>query len=112
MAAVLLFLVGVTLASCYVQTPARRTVEGWRRALVPYLLVETIILFAFALLWWRAGTQQSTMQIVLLSIASFGMGLQGALVGAFEILDGNTVAITGTWLLLGILRPSLTRFAS
>lgn len=103
--AVLLFLVGVTLGSRYLQTlPARQPVESWRRTLARYLLVEGLILLAFALVWSFTGNfaHRATLQGVLLGVAAFSLGLQGALFGAFNILDVNTVAITGTELLLGI----------
>jgi uncharacterized membrane protein YoaK (UPF0700 family) len=40
-------------------------------------------------------------QLVLLGLAAFGMGLQGALVATFNLLDINTVALTGVVVLLG-----------
>jgi len=103
--AVVLFLVSLTLGSRYLQTlPARQSVASWRSTLARYLLVEGLILLAFALVWSLAGNlaQHPAVQVVLLGIAVFGMGLQGALLGAFNILDVNTVALTGTELLLGI----------
>lgn len=103
--AILLFLVSITLGSLYLQTlPARQPAGSWRRTLAWYLLGEALVLLAFALVWALAGTlaQQPAVQVVLLGIAAFGMGLQGTLFGAFNILDVNTVALTGTELLLGM----------
>jgi uncharacterized membrane protein YoaK (UPF0700 family) len=103
--AVLLLLVGITLGSLYLQTlPARQPMESWRRTLARYLLVEGLVLLAFAVVWLLTGNlaQQPAVQVVLLGIGALGMGLQGALIGAFNILDVNTVALTGTELLLGI----------
>ena len=103
--AVVLFLVSLTLGSRYLQTlPARQSVERWRSTFARYLLGEGLLLLAFALLWSLAGNlaQHPATQVVLLGIAVFSMGLQGALLGAFNILDVTTVALTGTELLLGI----------
>lgn len=103
--AVVVFLTSVTLGAIYLQAlPARQAVRGWRSTLARYLLVEGLILLAFALLWQLTGNpaQHPATQVVLLGIAALGMGLQGALFGAFNILDVNTVALTGTELLLGI----------
>ena len=102
---VVLFLVGLTLGSRYLQTlPIRQPVASWRSTFARYLLGEGLILLAFALVWSLAGdlAQHPAVQVVLLGIAAFGMGLQGALLGAFNILNVNTVALTGTELLLGV----------
>ena len=103
--ALLLFLVSITLGTLYLQAlPALQGAGIWRSTLARYLLGEGLILLAFALVWLLAGNrvQQLAVQVVLLGIAAFGMGLQAALLGAFNILDVNTVALTGTELLLGI----------
>lgn len=103
--AIVLFLVGLTLGSRYLQTlPTRQSVASWRSTFARYLLGEGLILLAFALVWSLAGdlAQHPAVQVVLLGIAAFGMGLQGALLGTFNILDVNTVALTGTELLLGV----------
>jgi hypothetical protein len=100
-----LFLVSLTLGSRYLQTlPTRQSMASWRSTLARYLLIEGLILLAFALVWQLTGNpaQHPATQVVLLGIAALGMGLQGALFGAFNILDVNTVALTGTELLLGI----------
>jgi len=104
-AAILFFLVSITLGSLYLQRlPARQPVGMWRRTLTRYLVVEGLILLAFGLLWLLAGNpaQHPALQVVLLGIAAFGMGLQGALVAAFNIPDVVSVALTGTELLLGM----------
>jgi uncharacterized membrane protein YoaK (UPF0700 family) len=103
--AILVFLASVTLGSLYLQTrPAQQSVSSWRSTISRYLLVEGLVLLAFAILWLITGNpaQHPTMQIVLLGVAALGMGLQGALFGAVNILDVNTVALTGTELLLGM----------
>jgi uncharacterized membrane protein YoaK (UPF0700 family) len=103
--AIVLFLVSITVGSRYLQMlPARQPAASWRRTLARYLLVEGLILLAFALVWLLTGNpaQHPVIQVVLLGIAAFGMGLQGALFGAINILDVTTVALTGTELLLGI----------
>jgi uncharacterized membrane protein YoaK (UPF0700 family) len=85
--------------------PSGSTIRSrWRRTFACYLLVEGLVLLIFAIVWSLVGNlaQHSAVQVVLLGIAAFGMGLQGALLGAFNILDVSTVALTGTDLLLGI----------
>ncbi len=102
---VLLFLVSITLSSLYLQSlPAQMPPESWRGTLARYLLVQGLILLAFALVWALGGSpaQDLTRQVVLLGIAAVGMGTQGALVAKFAILDVVSVAMTGTELLLGI----------
>jgi uncharacterized membrane protein YoaK (UPF0700 family) len=102
---VLLFLVGVIVGSRSLQMlPLHQSMGRWRRTFAGYLLVEGVVLLAFAIVWSLVGnlSQHPVVQVVLLGIAAFGMGLQGALVGAFNILDINTAALTGTELLLGI----------
>jgi uncharacterized membrane protein YoaK (UPF0700 family) len=103
--AVVVFLASLTLSAIYLQTrPTQQAVRGWRSTLARYLLVEGLILLAFALLWQLTGNpaQHPATQVVLLGVAALGMGLQGALFGAINILDVNTVALTGTELLLGM----------
>ena len=103
--ALLLFLGGIILGSRSLQMlPTQQTVGRWRRAFACYLLGEEVILLAFALVWLLAGhlARHPVEQVVLLGMAAFGMGLQGALLGAFNILDVSTVALTATELLLGI----------
>ena len=103
--ALLLFLVGVIVGSRSLQMlPMHQSVGRWRRTFAYYLLVEGVVLLAFALVWSLVGNlaQHPAVQVILLGIGAFGMGLQGALVGAFNILDINTAALTGTELLLGI----------
>jgi uncharacterized membrane protein YoaK (UPF0700 family) len=103
--ALLLFLVGVIVGSRSLQMlPMHQSMGHWRRTFACYLLVEGVVLLAFAIVWSLVGNlaQHPAVQVVLLGIAAFGMGLQGALVGAFNILDINTAALTGTELLLGI----------
>jgi uncharacterized membrane protein YoaK (UPF0700 family) len=103
--ALLFFFASITLGSRYLEAlPARQPAGSWRRAFARYLLVEGLILLAFALLWSLAGNfaQHPAVQVILLSFAAFGMGLQGALLGIFNILDVNPIALTGTELLLGM----------
>jgi uncharacterized membrane protein YoaK (UPF0700 family) len=104
-AAVLLYLMSITLGSLYLQSlPAQMPPESWRGTLARYLLIEGLILLVFALVWALGGTpaQNTTQQVVLLGIAAVGMGVQGALVAKFAILDVASVALTGTELLLGM----------
>jgi uncharacterized membrane protein YoaK (UPF0700 family) len=103
--ALLLLFVGITLGTLYLQTlPARQPAGDWRSTLARYLLVEALVLLVFALIWTVGGNlaQQPEVQVVLLGIAAYGMGLQGALFGAFNVLGVNTLALTGTELLLSI----------
>jgi uncharacterized membrane protein YoaK (UPF0700 family) len=104
-AAILLLLVGITFGSrCLQLLPARQSAGYWRRALARYLLGEGLVLLAFALVWSLVGqlAPHPAVQIILLGMGAFGMGLQGALLGAFNIVDVNTVAMTATELPFGI----------
>jgi uncharacterized membrane protein YoaK (UPF0700 family) len=86
--ALLLFLASVTLGSLSLQRlPARQSVARWRATLARHLLVEALILLAFALLWALSGdlVQHPERQLVLLGVAAVGMGWQGALVAACDI---------------------------
>jgi hypothetical protein len=76
----------------------------WRATLARHLLVEALILLAFARLWALSGdlVQHPERQLVLLGVAAVGMGWQGALVAACDIPKVVSVALTGTELLLGI----------
>jgi len=103
--AVLIFLASVTLGSLYLgRLPDRQPPRGWRRALARYLLVEGLVLLAFAILWQLTGNpaQHPAMQVALLGVAACGMGLQGALVATFNLPNVVSVALTGTELLLGM----------
>jgi uncharacterized membrane protein YoaK (UPF0700 family) len=102
--AVLIFLAGVTLGFLYLdRVPDRQTPRGCRRTLARYLLIEGLVLLAFAILWLLTGVPANhpVMQVALLCIAAFGMGLQGALIATFNLPNVVSVALTGTELLLG-----------
>jgi uncharacterized membrane protein YoaK (UPF0700 family) len=103
-ATILLFLVSITLGSLYLQgQPARQAVGQWRRTIITCLLVEGLVLLALALLWALTGNPANhpVMQVALLGIAAFGMGLQGALIATFNLPNVVSVALTGTELMLG-----------
>lgn len=103
--AILVFLASVTLGSLYLgRLPGRQPLRGWQRTLARYLLGEGLVLLAFGLLWQLMGNpaQHPAIQVALIGIAAFGMGLQEALVGAFNLPNVVSVALTGTELLLGM----------
>ena len=87
LAAVLVSFVGVTLGSfCLRRAPQRQTEQSWRTTLVSTLLIEWLLFLAFAILWRVTSnlSQQAGVQILLLGLAALGMGIQGALVEAFN----------------------------
>ena len=70
---------------------------------VRFLLPEWFFLLGFALLWQLTGnlSQNNGMQIALLCIAVFAMGIQGVLVQKFNFPGVIVNALTGTEILLG-----------
>jgi uncharacterized membrane protein YoaK (UPF0700 family) len=104
LAAVLVSFVGVTLGSFWLQrAPPRRTEQTWRTTLVRTLLIEWLVFLAFAVLWRVTSdlSQQGGVQILLLCLAALGMGIQGAIVEAFNLSGVVANALTGTVLTLG-----------
>ena len=104
LAAVLVSFVGVTLGSfCLGRAPQRQTEQTWRTTLVRTLLIEWLLFLAFAILWRVTSnlSQQAGVQILLLCLAALGMGIQGALVEAFNFPGVVANALTGTVLTLG-----------
>ena len=102
--ALLLNFVGVTIGALIIhRAPLRRTTRRWRNRIMITLLIEWIFLLAFAFVWFMTSnlTQQNTAQIVLLGLAAFGMGIQGAVVIAFEFPGVVANAMTGVVLVLG-----------
>jgi uncharacterized membrane protein YoaK (UPF0700 family) len=102
--AVLVFLVGVACGSfCLGRVPQQQTETAWRHTFVRYLLMEWLLLLVYAIIWLVTGnlSQQAAVQILLLCIAALGMGIQGALVMAFNIPGVVADALTGTVILLG-----------
>jgi hypothetical protein len=65
--------------------------------------MEWMVFLVFALWWEVTGdlASHAGTQIILLTLAAFAMGMQGALVQAFEIPGVVANALTGTVLLLG-----------
>jgi uncharacterized membrane protein YoaK (UPF0700 family) len=102
--AVLVSFVGVTLGSfCLQQAPQRQTEQTWRTTLVRTLLIEWLLFLAFAIIWHVTSnlSRQAGVQILLLGLAALGMGIQGALIQAFNIPGVVANALTGTMLTLG-----------
>ena len=102
--AVLVSFVGVTLGTfCLGRAPQRQTEQTWRTTLVRTLLIEWLLFLAFAILWRVTSnlSQQGEVQILLLCLAALGMGIQGALVEAFNFPGVVANALTGTVLTLG-----------
>jgi uncharacterized membrane protein YoaK (UPF0700 family) len=103
--AVLVFFCGITLGSLYLGRGSQvEPREGSRTTIARYLLVEVLVLLAFAILWQLTGTpaNQSVTQVVLLGMAAFAMGLQGALIATFNLPDILSVALTAVVVLLGM----------
>lgn len=102
--AVPIFLGGITLGSLYLgRRSERQPPEGARGMLARLLLIEGLVLLGFALLWQFTGDPAShpVTQVILLGIAAFGMGLQGALVASFNLPNIVSVALTAVVVLLG-----------
>jgi uncharacterized membrane protein YoaK (UPF0700 family) len=101
---VLVSFVGVILGSfCLQRAPQRQTEQTWRTTFVRILLIEWLLFLAFAILWYETSnlSQQGGVQILLLGLAALGMGIQGALVQAFNFPGVVANALTGTVLTLG-----------
>jgi uncharacterized membrane protein YoaK (UPF0700 family) len=86
--AVLVYLIGVMCGSfCLGRAPQQAIWPRWLTTLFRYLLMEWMAFLVFAL--WREATgdlaSHAGTQIILLTLAAFAMGLQGAMVQAFEI---------------------------
>jgi uncharacterized membrane protein YoaK (UPF0700 family) len=83
--------------------PQRQTALSWRNRILITLLVEWVFLLTFVIVWFTTSnlTQQSSAQIILLGLAAFGMGIQGAIVIAFEFPGVVANAMTGVVLVLG-----------
>jgi uncharacterized membrane protein YoaK (UPF0700 family) len=102
--AVLVSFVGVILGSfCLQRAPRRQTEPTWHNTLVRILLMEWLSLLVFAILWYVTSnlSQQEGVQILLLGLAALGMGIQGALIQAFNFPGVVANALTGTVLALG-----------
>jgi uncharacterized membrane protein YoaK (UPF0700 family) len=103
--AVLIFFCGITLGSVYLGRGSQdEPREGSRTTIARYLLIEMLVLLAFAILWQFTGTpaNQPVTQVILLGMAAFAMGLQGALIARFNLPDILSVALTAVVVLLGM----------
>ncbi len=102
--AVLVFLVGVAFGSfCLGRAPQQQTGPAWHNTFARYLLMEWLLLLVYAIIWRVTSnlSQQAGVQILLLCVAALGMGMQGALVLAFNIPGVVADALTGTLIALG-----------
>jgi uncharacterized membrane protein YoaK (UPF0700 family) len=90
-------------ASIIHRTPLRRTARRWRKIIILTLLVQWIFLLTFVSLWSTNNNwiRQNVIQIILLGLAAFGMGIQGAIVVAFEFPGVVANAMTGVVIVLG-----------
>jgi uncharacterized membrane protein YoaK (UPF0700 family) len=95
---------GSTLAALRLQRAlARRTEPSHRNTFVPILLIEGLPLLAFAIVWRVTSdlAQHAGVQVLLLALAGFAMGIQGALVSAFNLPGVVANALTGAVITLG-----------
>jgi uncharacterized membrane protein YoaK (UPF0700 family) len=102
--AVLVSFVGVISGSfCLQRAPQRQTEPTWHNTFVRIILIEWLSLLVFAILWYVTSnlSQQAGVQILLLGLAALGMGIQGALIQAFNLPGVVANALTGTVLTLG-----------
>lgn len=104
LAALLAFFVGIIVGTFVLERGSQRqTAQAWRIPLVRTLLMEWLLLLAFAIIWYVTSTpsRQTGMQILLLCLLASGMGIQGALAQAFNFPGVVANALTGTVLTLG-----------
>jgi uncharacterized membrane protein YoaK (UPF0700 family) len=102
--AVLVYLFATMCGSMILwRVPLQQTRLSWLKTFARYLLIEWVILCAFALLWQfsRNPAAHSGTQITLLVIVVFAMGIQGALVESFNFPGVVANALTATVLLIG-----------
>src|SRR5258708_107497 len=101
---VLVFLVGVAFGSfCLGRAPQQQSGTAWHHTFARYLLLEWLLLLVYAIIWRVTSnlSQQGGVQILLLCLAALDMGMQGALVLAFNIPGVVAEALTGTLITLG-----------
>jgi uncharacterized membrane protein YoaK (UPF0700 family) len=102
--ALLVNFVGVTIGSLVIhRAPLRQTARRWRNRIMLTLLVQWIFLLAFTIVWFTTSnlTQQDVMQILILGLAAFAMGIQAAIVVAFEFPGVIANAMTGVVIVIG-----------
>lgn len=102
--ALLVNVMGVTVGALVIhQAPLRRTARRWRNKIMLTLFVQWILLLTFVIVWFSTSNlmQQNVAQIILLALAAFGMGIQGAIVIAFEFPGVVANAMTGVVIVLG-----------
>jgi uncharacterized membrane protein YoaK (UPF0700 family) len=95
--------IDVTIGALIIhRLPQRQTALSWRNRIMITLLVEWVFLLTFVIVSFTTSnlTQQSSVQILLLGLAAFGMGIQGAIVIAFEFPGVVANAMTGVVLVL------------
>ena len=96
--------IGVMIGALIIhRLPQRQTALSWRNRIMITLLVEWVFLLTFVMVSFTTSnlTQQSSVQVILLGLAAFGMGIQGAIVIAFEFPGVVANAMTGVVLVLG-----------
>lgn len=101
--ALLVNIMGVTVGALVIhQAPLRRTARRWRNKIMLTLFVQWIFLLTFVIVWFSTSNlmQQNVAQIILLALAAFGMGIQGAIVIAFEFPGVVANAMTGVVIVL------------
>ena len=102
--AILSGFVGIACGTYYLQQVLQHhTKPSWRTHFVPPLLLEWLLLLAFAIVWLVTShlSQRSDIQVLLLGLAALGMGIQAALVAAFNVPGVVANALTGTIITLG-----------
>lgn len=102
--AILASFVGITVGTFFLaRGPQRQTAQAWCITLVRIMLIEWLLFLASAIIWYVTSplSQQAGVQILLLCLLALGMGLQGALVQAFNFPGVVANALTGTVLTLG-----------
>lgn len=96
--------VGSTFASYRLDRELeRRTAPTLRSTFVPVLVLEAVPLLVFAIAWHFTGvlSQHGEMQVLLLALAAFAMGMQGALISTLDLPGIVANALTGTVITFG-----------
>lgn len=94
---------GVLLGSSCLEARERPSASAWTDGAVLALGIEWLLLLGFAVVWRAAGdpTGHPDAQLLLLSLAALGMGIQGAVVDSFDVRGAVANALTGTVIVLG-----------
>jgi uncharacterized membrane protein YoaK (UPF0700 family) len=83
--------------------------QVWPRRITQVLAIESVLLFAAAVVWAGWGAGSAVLRYALVSVAAVALGLQSAAMKSLELPGIVTTYITGTWttLVAGIARRAV-----